>query len=123
MVFMVACSSCKGRGTVETWDFNEVSRSTTNGMTDVHGYIAIKTAPCQDCLGAGEHQARDRVPVVQDGVHIGSVPPDFDADAIESLSFLYAPRRGDFRKRNGSWIADPRLGSGDLKAINGFRPE
>lgn len=62
-----------------------------------------------------------RLPVVQRGREIGTMPPDFDPDFIRSRSWLYEPRPGDFRREGDKWVANQMLGPGDFEAIPGFQ--
>lgn len=61
-----------------------------------------------------------RVPVVQHGKRVGSVPATFDPVAIKSTSFFYEPRGGDFVREGDAWVASRTLGPGDLEAVPGF---
>ena len=72
--------------------------------------------------GLGHLLPTERMKVIQNGRHIGTVPPDFNPIAIKSRSFLYDPRPGDFQRDGDTWIASPSLGNGDLEAIPGFAP-
>lgn len=63
----------------------------------------------------------ERLPVMQDGLRLGTMAPDFDPLAIKSRSFLYDPRPGDFRREGDVWIASPTLGPGDFDLIPGFQ--
>lgn len=68
----------------------------------------------------GEHVSSERIPVMRCGRKVGTLPGDFDPDNIKSLSFLYDPRPGDFRREGDTWIAAKNLGGGDLEAVPGF---
>lgn len=70
--------------------------------------------------GYGHLIPTERVPVIQHGGKIGSVAGDFDPYAINSTSFFYDPRPGDFRRAEDGWVASETLGPGDLEAIPGF---
>lgn len=69
----------------------------------------------------GESMPTERVPVMQRGRRIGTLPGDFDLHNIKSQTFLYEPRPGDLRRDGGVWIASNTLGPGDLSAIVGFK--
>lgn len=70
--------------------------------------------------GYGHLIPTERVPVIQHGRKIGSVAGDFDSYAINSTSFFYDPRPGDFRREEDGWVASGTLGPGDIEAIPGF---
>ncbi|MCJ2009222.1 hypothetical protein [Methylobacterium sp. J-092] len=63
-----------------------------------------------------------RMPVLQDGQMIGTVPSDFEPELIRSRSAHYETQPGDFRREGNAWIASQRLGQGDFEAIPGFKP-
>lgn len=65
----------------------------------------------------------ERVPVIQHGKRIGSVPGDFDHMHIKSKSPWYDPRPGDFVRKGEEWVASRTLGPGDLEAVPGFTYE
>lgn len=65
-------------------------------------------------------RATERVPVMQGGRQVGTLPGDFDPMFIKSSSWLYEPRSGDFRRDGTVWIAAKQLGPGDLDAVPGF---
>lgn len=74
---------------------------------------------------AGVEMLTARVDVVQSGEKVGTLPADFDPRKIQSTSFLYDLRPGDFTydPTQVVWRADPSLGPGDLGAVPGFRFE
>lgn len=62
----------------------------------------------------------ERVEVHQDGKKVGTLPGDFDPTSVGSRSFMYEPRPGDFKFRDGAVHAAAMLGPGDLDAVPGF---
>lgn len=83
----------------------------------------IGAAECIRRMGLGHLLPKDRLPVIQCGRRVGTLPPDFDPMAIKSRSFLYDPRPGDFRLEGKAWVASPTLGGGDFECIPGFERE
>lgn len=73
--------------------------------------------------GFGDALPTERLPVMQDGRRIGTLPPDFDPSFVKCGSWLYDPRPGDFRREGDVWIASRMLGPGDLEAVVGFARE
>lgn len=69
---------------------------------------------------AGVDLPTGRLPVFQGGLEIGSVPVLFEPLAIQSKSFLYDARPGDFKRIDRGWEASKYLGPGDLEAVPGF---
>lgn len=68
----------------------------------------------------GVELPKGTLPVFQRGRKIGDVPAAFEPMAIKSMSFLYDPRPGDFKRTNDGWEAARSLGPGDFEAIPGF---
>lgn len=68
----------------------------------------------------GIEAPNERIPVLQDGKIIGTVPGTFDPIAIKSQSFFYDPRPGDFKRTSEGWEASRQLGPGDVHAVPGF---
>lgn len=62
-----------------------------------------------------------RVPVIQHGRTVGTLPDVWHPALAVSTSFLYEPRPGDFVRAGAVWIAHPTLGPGDLDAITDFQ--
>lgn len=73
-------------------------------------------------MGLDEQDQAGRLPVLQDGVMIGTLSADFNPARIVSRSLLYDPRRGDIVRDGSRWIAATSLGMGDLEAIADFKP-
>jgi len=71
----------------------------------------------------GHEFSTERVKVMQRGHYVGTVPGDFDPLNIQSRTFLYDPRPGDFRRDGDIWIVADMLGPGDLEAIPRFERE
>lgn len=71
-------------------------------------------------MGFGDWIDTKRVNVEQRSQIIGTVPHDFDPLMIRSLSPLYDPRGGDFKRNAYCWLASPSLCPGDFDAIPGF---
>lgn len=92
------------------------------GDTTVMGEITFERelVDCEQCGGAGMIERTERVPVVQNGRLIGTVPPSFDPLKIKSTSIWYDPRPGDFVPDRDVWIAARTLGPSDLEAVPGF---
>lgn len=82
--------------------------------------IEKRLEDCRRCLGAGHVTITDRMPVMQEGRKVGTVPPTFDPTNIRTNSIMYDPRPGDFVWQNDHWVASPMLGDGDLGVVSGF---
>jgi hypothetical protein len=70
--------------------------------------------------GLGEFVPTERLPVMHHGERVGTMSPEFDPNNVKSLSFMYDPRPGDFKREGDVWVAARTLGYGDLEAISGF---
>lgn len=117
---LVQCPQCKGRRTIEVGERgDDTALDWATAPAEALSFTkVVKT--CDMCDGEGRATATERLPVLQDGRRIGSVPPSFDPTRIRSLSWMYSPRTGDFTAGNAAWIAAPNLGPGDLEAVAGF---
>ena len=62
----------------------------------------------------------ERLPVIQYGRRIGTLPPDFDPVNARSTSFMYDVRLGDFRREGDTWVAGRTLGARDVDCVAGF---
>lgn len=62
----------------------------------------------------------ERVPVVQYGRRIGTLPPDFDPAFARSISFMYDPRPGDLRREGDAWVVGRTMGASDIDCVAGF---
>lgn len=74
-------------------------------------------------MGHGGLLPTERVPVMQYGRHIGTLPPDFDPSNVKSRSVLYNPRPGDFRREGDVWVVGRTMGASDVDMVPGFRRE
>lgn len=115
------CPRCKGQRRYYR------PKPTPVGKIALEAYEAVVEATyeselveCEQCLGSGVVDRTERVPVMQGGQQIGTVPPSFDPTKIKSASFWYEPRRGDFVLDGETWVASRTLGPGDLEAVPGF---
>lgn len=95
-------------------------RGGTRVCISARGVRAVGAASIIRDMGLGHLLPTDRVPVVQEGRQIGTLPPDFDPMFIKSRSPLYDPQPGDFLRQGAVWIAARALGPGDLDAVPGF---
>jgi hypothetical protein len=68
----------------------------------------------------GVEMPTERVPVIQYGRRIGTLPPDFDPAFARSNSFMYDPRPGDFRREGGAWVVGRTMGASDVDCVIGF---
>jgi hypothetical protein len=68
-----------------------------------------------------EEKPGERVPVMQHGRRVGTVPSDFDPIFAKSKTWLYDVRPEDFKRTDDGWLASRTLGPGDLEAVAGFR--
>jgi hypothetical protein len=119
---MVRCTECMGYGLQQVavapkrdlppMAYSEIFPGPTSYET--------KIAPCPMCGGSGTAEQTARVAVMQDGVQIGTLPPTFEPTKIKSVSWLYQPRDGDFKRDGDAWVANSALGPGDLEAVPGF---
>lgn len=121
--FTTTCPECCGRGMRDHAVLPDVPARVADvpdvPVADSATFRKV-TKPCETCRGAGSVRRTERVPVIQDGRQVGSVPPSFDPTAIRSTNWLYDPRPGDFRREGDTWIASRTLGPGDLEAVPGF---
>lgn len=119
---MIMCPECKGQRRryyiVRSEPLPITNKPDVILSSDVT--IGRRLEDCRSCRGVGRIKQTGRVPVIQDGQRIGSVPAMFDPLAVKSASLLYNPRAGDFRREDDHWIVDSTLGPGDLEAIPGF---
>jgi hypothetical protein len=118
----VRCPECQGRCRMDykEWPslpFRPVADDVALEQVTVQ---VLHDQPCRMCNGSGRIAATERVPVVQHGRRIGTVPPDFDPAKIKSTSWLYSVRPGDFRREGDEWVVSQTLGPGDLEAVPGF---
>lgn len=121
--FIIDCDECKGRGTVETFALPSAvaSNMPMGSLTEATASFERAFVKCAGCDGVGNRPATEPIPVVREGITVGTVPPSFNPDNIKSTSYVYRPRSGDFRRAGNCWQASPALGDGDLEAVAGFR--
>jgi hypothetical protein len=83
---------------------------------------AVETYGLWKVLGAyGYAPPKERVPVMQYGRRVGTLPGDFDPDHIRTNNPLwYDPRNDDLRREGDAWIANRTLGASDLDMVVGF---
>jgi hypothetical protein len=62
----------------------------------------------------------ERVPVIQYGRRIGTMPPDFDPVSARSVSFIYDIRPGDFTRTDEGWVVGRTMGASDVDCVAGF---
>lgn len=62
-----------------------------------------------------------RLPVMQKGQIVGTLPASFEPSAIGDQSFMYGSKPSDFRREGNVWVADQMLGLGNLASVPGFR--
>lgn len=63
----------------------------------------------------------ERVPVMQHGRRVGTVPGDFDLSFARSRSPFYDVRPGDLVRHGDAWVAARNLGASDLDCLIGFQ--
>lgn len=68
----------------------------------------------------GVEMPTERVPVIQYGRRIGTMPPDFDPAFARSISFMYDPRPGDFTREGNAWVVGRTMGASDVDCVVGF---
>lgn len=66
-------------------------------------------------------EASERVPVMQYGRRVGTVPWDFDLAFARSRSPFYDVRPGDLVRQGDVWVTARNLGAGDLDCLVGFQ--
>lgn len=69
----------------------------------------------------GVEVSTERVPVMQYGRRVGTVPGDFDLMFARSRSPFYDVRPGDLVRQGDAWVAARNLGASDLDCLVGFR--
>lgn len=101
------------RGTV-TYDLGDGRHATFDArMVQEAGLTAVMDA-------YGVEMPTERVPVMQYGKRIGTLPPDFDPAFARSISFMYDPRPGDFRREGDVWVVGRTMGASDVDCVSGF---
>lgn len=68
----------------------------------------------------GGEMPTERLPVIQYGRRIGTLPPDFDPSFARSKSFMYDVRPGDFVREGDSWVVGRTMGASDVDCVVGF---
>lgn len=122
MALIITCPDCKGQRQVyKTVTPEPIAITDYGGSTKLYETTYQRVLVyCDRCRGTGRAAATERIPVMQYGRRIGSVPPSFDPERIRSATFLYDPRPGDFVRHGDVWVANNMLGPGDLEAVPGF---
>lgn len=69
----------------------------------------------------GARLLRDRIPVLQRGRKIGTLPRSFDWATSKTDNFFVSLRPGDFVLHDDHWEASWSLGPGDLESIPELR--
>lgn len=101
------------RGTV-TYDLGDGRWATF----DARVVREVGLAPLMDAYGV--EMPTERVPVIQYGKRIGTLPPDFDPAFARSISFMYDPRPADFTREGDSWVVGRTMGASDVDCVAGF---
>jgi hypothetical protein len=94
-----------------------------NGMRATLEAASVKRYGAAEILRRmvhGDLLPTERVPVMQYGRRVGTLPPDFDPTNVKSRSFLYDYRRNDLVFEDGAWVANRTLGARDLDCVVGF---
>lgn len=73
-----------------------------------------------EMMGYGDKISHRRIPVMQHGRQIGTLPASFDPMSTQTTSWLYQIRSDDFKRVGDEWIAMNNLGPGDFEAIPQF---
>ena len=81
-----------------------------------HGQAEVLRA-----YGVEMTESTERLPVMQHGRRVGTVPGDFDLMFARSRSPFYDVRPGDLVRQGDAWIAARNLGASDLDCLAGFR--
>jgi hypothetical protein len=68
----------------------------------------------------GVEVPKERLPVIQYGRRVGTVPGDFDLSFARSRSPFYDVRPGDLVREGDVWVAARNLGASDLDCLIGF---
>jgi hypothetical protein len=68
----------------------------------------------------GIESPTERVPVMQNGRRLGTLPANFEPLNARRRNSEYEVRPGDFRREGGAWIVEKTLCSEDLDAVIGF---
>lgn len=110
-------------GSFESWSHNKVTYELSDGrridvdrrMVETLGLVEVARV-----MGVAHLLPTGRLPVMQDGAQVGTVPATFEPLTIRSRCALYDPRPGDFRREGNTWVASSALGPGDLRAVPEF---
>lgn len=115
------CPECRGRGVVR-YPALEPMPFRVDFIVDAtaQSTVTARDEACRTCKGARDVAVTERIPVMQHGKQVGTVPPEFDPTRIRSTNWLYEARPGDFRQEGLTWVASRTLGPGDLEAVPGF---
>lgn len=117
---LVTCPACRGSKRMDYYaGLPPASHGPMTVAVDATVEI-LRNQTCRTCNGEGRIAATWNIAVMQEGRRVGTVPPSFNPNNIESRNQLYRPRPGDFRRDGDVWIANEWLGPGDLEAVPGF---
>jgi hypothetical protein len=101
-------------------------RGTVTYQLDDGRYVTLEANAVQQ-FGAdtliqwlGLESPAERVPVMQHGRRIGTLPADFEPHNARSRNPACEIRPGDFSREGDAWIVEKTLGSDDQDAIIGF---
>ena len=101
-------------------------RGTVTYQLDDGRYVTLEANAVQQ-FGAdkliewlGLESPAERVPVMQHGRRVGTLPADFEPRNAKSRNPVCEIHPGDFSREGDAWIVEKTLGSEDLDAIIGF---
>lgn len=77
-------------------------------------------AKLMEAEGLAQFIPTERLPVIQYGRRIGTMPADFDPVSARSASMMYDVRPGDFRREGDTWVVAKNMGASDVDCVIGF---